>query len=192
MRLLSPRLTFVLIWIVCAFYAAICSGQSASSSSDAVATEETLSKLSKLKLKLNDVKVPYASAKPILFREAVRLQRSHNYTIEETEAMVFRYLIRSLSGAMTKIIVGTGHAIRVTGDTIASFASSILKTAGGLIQLFWDAVDDVCLPLVTPRAPTDHMPHIFDHVGRKVGRVLRMCASMGMAVGEVRAYAYVD
>ena len=104
--------------------------------------------------------------------------------MEETEARVFQHLIRSFTGVLTSLIASTGHAIRVTGDTIASFASSILKTAGGLIQFLSDRVDEVCLPLVTPRAPTDHMPHIFDHVGRKVGKVLRMVASMMMAVGE--------
>lgn len=109
--------------------------------------------------------------------------------IEEEEAMVFESLCFSASSALKSSIRFTAIAIRRTGDTIAGVLSVTLKTVAGAFKLSADAFWITAMQLAQPRAPDDRMPHLFDHAGRRVAKVLRTVANVFYGLSEASIMA---
>ena len=109
--------------------------------------------------------------------------------IEEEEAMVFESLCFSASSALKTSIRFTAIAIRRTGDTIAGVLSVTLKTVAGAFKLSADAFWITAMQLAQPRAPDDRMPHLFDHAGRRVAKVLRTVANVFYGLSEASIMA---
>ena len=109
--------------------------------------------------------------------------------IEEEEAMVFESLCFSASSALKSSIRFTAIAIRRTGDTIAGVLSVTLKTVAGAFKLSADAFWITAMQLAQPRAPDDRMPHLFDHAGRRVAKVLRAVANVFYGLSEASIMA---
>jgi hypothetical protein len=109
--------------------------------------------------------------------------------IEEEEAMVFESLCFSASSALKSSIRFTAIAIRRTGDTIAGVLSVTLKTFAGAFKLSADAFWITAMQLAQPRAPDDRMPHLFDHAGRRVAKVLRTVANVFYGLSEASIMA---
>jgi hypothetical protein len=109
--------------------------------------------------------------------------------IEEEEAMVFESLCFSASSALKSSIRFTAIAIRRTGDTIAGVLSVTLKTVAGAFKLSADAFWITAMQLAQPRAPDDRMPHLFDHAGRRVAKVLRTVSNVFYGLSEASIMA---
>jgi len=103
---------------------------------------------------------------------------------DEAEAALFRRVIGG-SAELTKSSMRLlARGVRRAGDTFAGLVSGVIKASGGVFNLLADALSEVSTPLIRPRAPHDRMPHLLDHVGRRIGRGLRSGAKVLFFVGE--------
>jgi hypothetical protein len=112
--------------------------------------------------------------------------RSQNFGIgiEEEEAIVLESVCNSAAGILKSSFRFTAVAIRRTGDTIAGVLSGTFKAIAGAFRLSADAFWVAAMRLAQPRAPDDRMPHLFDHAGRRLAKVLRAVANVFYGFSE--------
>jgi hypothetical protein len=112
--------------------------------------------------------------------------RSQNFRmgIEEEEAIVLESVCNSAAGILKSSFRFTAVAIRRTGDTIAGVLSGTFKAIAGAFRLSADAFWVAAMRLAQPRAPDDRMPHLFDHAGRRLAKVLRTVANVFYGFSE--------
>lgn len=91
--------------------------------------------------------------------------------VEEQEAAVLECICISTVGILKSTFRITAVVIRRSGDTVAGIVAEAFKLSA---DAFWVTA----MGLAKPRAPDDRMPHLFDHCGRRVAKVLRSVANV--------------
>ena len=104
--------------------------------------------------------------------------------VEEQEAAVLESICISTVGILKSTFRITAVVIRRTGDTVAGIVSGTLKALAGAFKLSADGFWVTAMRLARPRAPDDRMPHLFDHCGRRVAKVLRTVANVFYGFAE--------
>ena len=104
--------------------------------------------------------------------------------IEEEEAAVLESICVSATGALRATLRFVAVSIRRIGDTIAGILSGTVKAVAGAFKLSADGIWIAAMRLAQPRAPDDRMPHLFDHAGRRVAKILRTVANVFYGVSE--------
>ena len=117
-------------------------------------------------------------------RQLFRVVAAVFHEDDDNEALVFKKLVLTTAGITKKLLRLLARGVRSSGDTFTNVVSGVIKAVGGVFNLLGDALSEVSLPLIRPRAPHDRMPHMFDKLGRRVGRWLRACSNFLFFVGE--------
>ena len=131
----------------------------------------------------NDSNSPNSKSKRRNEREG-HVRNMNSIGIEEEEAIIFKSICIGVAGALRSSFRFTALAIRRTGDTIAGIISGVVKVVAGAFKLSAEGIWIAAMRLAQPRAPDDRMPHLFDHAGRRVAKVLRTIANVFFGVSE--------
>lgn len=105
-------------------------------------------------------------------------------TVDEEEEMIVEKVCITSLNALISAFRFTAVFVRRTVDTIAGVISGLVKAVAGAFKLSADGIYIAAMHLAKPRAPDDRMPHFFEHVGRRVAKVLRPIASVFYGVSE--------
>jgi hypothetical protein len=105
-------------------------------------------------------------------------------TIDEDEEMIVEKICLTGLDALISAFRFTAIFVRRTVDTIAGVISGLVKALAGAFKLSADGLYLAAMNLAKPRAPDDRMPHLFDHFGRRVAKVLRPIASVFYGISE--------
>ena len=103
---------------------------------------------------------------------------------DEEAAYLFRRIVFGSASIVKRSLRLIAKAVRSSGDTFAGLVSGVIKATGGVFNLLADALSEISLPLIRPRAPNDRMPHSIEHIGRRIGRGMRALSNVLFAVGE--------
>jgi hypothetical protein len=113
-----------------------------------------------------------------------RLKQWRVATIDEDEEVIIEKICLTGLNALISAFRFTAIFVRRTVDTIAGVLSGLIKALAGAFKLAADGVYLAAMNLAKPRAPDDRMPHLFEHLGRRVAKVLRPIASVFYGVSE--------
>ena len=102
---------------------------------------------------------------------------------DEEAAYLVRCTISGSAAVLQRALRLIAKGVRGSGDTLAGLMSAVIKATGGIFNFLADALSEISLPLIRPRAPTDRMPHSIEHLGRRIGRGMRALSHVLFAVG---------
>lgn len=113
-----------------------------------------------------------------------RLKQWRVATIDEDEEVIIEKICLTGLNALISTFRFTAIFVRRTVDTIAGVLSGLIKALAGAFKLAADGVYLAAMNLAKPRAPDDRMPHLFEHLGRRVAKILRPIASVFYGISE--------
>jgi hypothetical protein len=120
-------------------------------------------------------------------RQKKQKDRAKQYrvaTIDEDEEMIVEKICFTGLNALISAFRFTAIFVRRTVDTIAGVINGLVKALAGAFKLSADGVYLAAMNLAKPRAPDDRMPHLFEHLGRRVAKLLRPIASVFYGISE--------